>query len=77
MREQFSEYLLCRSIARVCRVEVVDPLNEDDQAGGLPRDVKIQRTVEFGTVRVIEERWERYGIGKTIRELSKKEAGSI
>jgi len=63
---------LCRSIARVCGVEVVDPLNEDDQTGGLPRDVKIQRTVEFGTVRVIEELWERYGIGKTIRELSKK-----
>jgi len=63
---------LCRSIARVCGVEVVDPLTDTGQVGGLPRDVKIQRTVEFGTVQVIEELWERYGIGKTLREQCKK-----
>jgi transposase len=59
---------LCRSIARVCGLEVTDPITGDGQAGGLPRNVKIRRTVEFGTVQVIEELWERYGIGKTIRQ---------
>jgi len=63
---------LCRSIARVCGVEVVDPLEASNRKGGLPRDVKINRTVEFGTVQVVEALWERFGIGKTIRELTKK-----
>ena len=60
---------LCRSIARVCGVEVVDPLDANEDRGGLPRDVTIKRTLEFGTVLVIEELWERYGIGKAIREV--------
>ena len=63
---------LCRSIARVCGVEVVNPLAEDNEKGGLPRDVKIVRTVEFGTVMVIGELWERLGLGKVIRTLTKK-----
>lgn len=63
---------LCRSIARVCGVEVIDPLERDTHKGGLPRDVKIRRTVEFGTVRVIEEIWETCGIGKTLREIISK-----
>ena len=60
---------LCRSIARVCDVQVIDPLEQDNEKGGLPRDVKILRTVEFGTVRVIEEIWEQCGIGRTLREV--------
>ena len=44
---------LCRSIARVCGVEVVDPLDANEDRGGLPRDVTIKRTLEFGTVLVI------------------------
>ena len=60
---------LCRSIARVCGVEVVDPLDANEDRGGLPRDVTIKRTLEFGTVLVIEELWERYGIGEAIREV--------
>ena len=63
---------LCRSIARVCGVKVIDPLDDDDHQGGLPKNVRIKRTVEFGTVRVIEKLWEQYGIGKTFRELTKK-----
>jgi hypothetical protein len=58
---------LCRSIARVCGVEVVDPLARENNKGGLPRDVRIKRTVEFGTVLVIEELWEQLGIGRSIR----------
>jgi len=62
---------LCRSIARVCGVEVIDPLDENDrQKGGLPRDVTILRTLELGTVHVIEDLWERLGIGTIIRELT-------
>ena len=63
---------LCRSIARVCGVKVIDPLDDDDCQGGLPKNVRIKRTVEFGTVRVIEKLWEQYGTGKTFRELTKK-----
>ena len=61
---------LCRSIAKVCGVEVIDPLDCEDQRGGLPSDVKIIKTVEFGTVQVIEELWERYGIGRILREVT-------
>ncbi len=63
---------LCRSIARVCGVEVVDPLKGDTSAGGLPRDVKIIRTVDFGTVKIIETLWEQYGFGTIFREVAKK-----
>ncbi len=62
---------LCRSIARVCGVAVVEPQTENEQ-GGLPGDVRIVRTVGYGTVRVIEELWERYGLGKVLRELNGK-----
>ncbi|MFP7754560.1 IS1634 family transposase [Thermodesulfobacteriota bacterium B35] len=64
---------LCRSIARVCGVEVVDPLEKGNDKGGLPPDVKIKRTLEFGTVQVIKTLWERYGIGKAIREATKNQ----
>ena len=61
---------LCRSIARVCGVEVVDPLNDD--SGGLPKDVKIIRTVDFGTINIVQNLWEQYGIGKIFREVTKE-----
>lgn len=60
---------LCRSIARVCGVEVVDPVTGDTDKGGLPDDISIKRTLEFGTVNVIEALWERLGIGSTIRKV--------
>jgi transposase len=63
---------LCRSIARVCGVEVVDPLEEYNKKGGLPQDVRIVRTLEFGTILVIEALWEQLGIGGVMRKLSKK-----
>jgi transposase len=60
---------LCRSIARVCGVEVVDPLDGD--SGGLPEDVKILRTVDFGTVNLVQSLWEQYGLGNIFREVAK------
>ncbi len=70
--ERESLIRLCRSIARVCGVEVVDPLNGISREGGLPPDVKIIRTVDFGTVKIVESLWEQYGIGKIFREVAKK-----
>jgi transposase len=65
---------LCRSIARVCGITIVDPLSNDEpqQAGLLPRDVTINRTVELGPVLIAEALWERLGIGDALRQLMKK-----
>jgi len=65
---------LCRSIARVCGIEIND-LSEADRkkainaAVDLPDDFKLIRTLGFGCVMVIEALWERVGIGKTIRDI--------
>jgi hypothetical protein len=68
---------LCRSIARVCGMEVSDLSSGTDQrkatAAGtdLPRDIKLLQTLGFGCVLVIEALWESLGIGKTLRDLCK------
>jgi transposase len=61
---------LCRSIAKVCGVEVIDLFGVEDTQGGLPSDVKIVKTVEYGVVKIVEDLWERYGIGKILREAT-------
>ena len=50
---------LCQSIARVCGLQVIDPLSDtdDDKVGsalGLPKDLKLIRSLNLGTVLVIE-----------------------
>jgi transposase len=70
---------LCQSIARVCGVQVIDPLaNADDTAVeaplGLPEDLKLIRTVTLGTVLLIEALWERLGIGHVLRDICKGRA---
>lgn len=66
---------LCRSIARVCGVEVVDPVEHPMQEAGrhetsaLPEGVKLLKTLELGTVLVIEALWERLGIGPILRRV--------
>jgi transposase len=60
---------LCRSIARVCGVEVVDPVDNSTRKGGLPRNVIIVRTLQFGAVSTIAHMWEQLGIGKTLRDI--------
>lgn len=63
---------LCRSIARVCEVEVIDLAKDEEcERAGLPKDFKIKRTLEYGTVLAAATLWERLGIGKIIRQLSK------
>ena len=67
---------LCQSIARVCGLQVIDPLsNTDDDkvetALGLPKDLKLIRSLTLGTVLVIETLWERLGIGKLFNDVCK------
>jgi transposase len=67
---------LCQSIARVCGVQVIDPLsNTDDTAVetalGLPKDLRLIRSFTLGTVLVIEALWERLGIGEIFRDICK------
>jgi transposase len=70
---------LCQSIARVCQVEVNDPLSTAAASSpaqtfgqSLPEPLQLERTVELGTVLVIEALWERLGMGPTLRELEQK-----
>jgi hypothetical protein len=69
---------LCRSIARVCGLEVIDPIGETrallDTPVGLPFDFKLHRTFDYGVPLVTEALWERLGIGKLLRSLLKKDA---
>ena len=67
---------LCKSIAKVCGVDVHDSLaNIGDTStchakAGFPSDIKLIRTVTLGTVLVIGELWERLGIGKVLRDIA-------
>jgi transposase len=67
---------LCRSIARVCNLTVVDPCNnEQDQNAGktsaLPGGLKIDRTVILGTVLAIDTLWEKVGLKKILEDMAK------
>ena len=67
---------LCRSIARVCGLTVLDPLDQQHQAlhaeVGLPGDLKIKNTVSFGCVLAIEALWERLGLKRTFSDIIKR-----
>ena len=67
---------LCRSIARVCGLTVVDPYSEDHQQAKtidsyLAPDLKIDRTVTLGTVLAIEALWDKIGLRKTFCDIAK------
>jgi len=68
---------LCQSIARVCGVTIVDPLNDSSGTGvsagnGFPGDLKIKTTLSFGLPLVIETLWERLGLKKTLEDITTK-----
>lgn len=69
---------LCRSIARVCGLEVRDPLTKGDDGDGavegdvLPRGVRLIRTREVGAVWAIEALWNRLGIGPALRGVARQ-----
>jgi transposase len=66
---------LCRSIARVCGVEVRDPLSTEAAAAGagqLPDGVELLRTVELGTLLLIEGLWDKLGLRSTLERIAKQ-----
>ena len=68
---------LCRSIARVCGLTVMDPLDDEQSKAllseeGLPGDLKIKNTVSFGSVFAIESLWERLGLKKTFSDIVRR-----
>jgi hypothetical protein len=67
---------LCRSIARVCNLTVIDPCSDDHpqtsaSAPPLPGNLKIDRTVMLGTVLAVEALWEKIGLKKTCVDIAK------
>jgi len=69
---------LCQSIARVCGLEVNDPMMGAEQevrineSKGLPKDFFMEQTYGLGTLVIIEQMWERLGIGPALRQISDK-----
>jgi hypothetical protein len=64
---------LCRSIARVCGLEVRDPLQGEgaslsNREACLPDAIQLIGTVELGSAVVAEALWERLGIGPALRK---------
>lgn len=66
---------LCRSIARVCGLKVVDPAEITSEAPELCADtsfadiLKIKQTLSLGCPMVIEALWEQLGLKKTLQDI--------
>jgi hypothetical protein len=66
---------LCRSVARVCGLEVRDPLKEGRKATSdrvLPEGVTQVETWPLGPVWVMEALWERFGIAEELRRIERE-----
>ncbi len=66
---------LCRSIARVCDLAVVD-LHDDNQDGAkinafLSEGLKIDQTAELGLVLAVEALWDKIGLRETFCDIAK------
>ena len=73
---------LCRSIARVCGLTVLDPADSEhdsamSQACGLPPDLKLVRTTGYGCVLAIEAIWKRVGLKRTLDDIIRKDKRSV
>jgi transposase len=73
---------LCRSIARVCNLTVVDPYSDkqDVKAGEtsvLPGGLKIDRTVMLVTVLAIEALWAKVGLKKILEDIAKADGAPL
>ena len=72
---------LCRSIARVCGLEVRDVAEGDDatagSGGALPIDVVQGFTRTLGVVWALQGLWEQLGIGPTLRKLLAEQGGPL
>jgi len=65
---------LCRSIARVCNVDIIDRLDPQlplSSAVGLPLDLKLHRTYEYGVPLLVEKLWQQLGIGESLKAICK------
>lgn len=73
---------LCRSIARVCGVEVHDPMERaqtpvtSERTSALPEEVKLIGTVGLGVPLVVEALWERLKLGPALRKAMGESGGS-
>ena len=68
---------LCQSIARVCELNVTDPLQSHEPSPetplvDLPKSLQVVRSLELGPLLVIEALWERLGMGKALREIAQQ-----
>ena len=66
---------LCRSIARVCNVDIIDRLDTQlplSSPVGLPLDLKVHRTYEYGVPLLAEKLWQQLGIGEMLGAICKK-----
>jgi hypothetical protein len=66
---------LCRSIARVCDVDIIDRLDSQlplTSALGLPLDFKVHRSYPYGVPLLVETFWHRLGIDELIGRICKK-----
>lgn len=65
---------LCRSIARVCGLDISDPYADDagesEKQGDFTDDIRIGKTLSLGAPFVIEALWERLGLKKTLSEIT-------
>ena len=73
---------LCRSIARVCGLEVQDPIERSAETKkqehpALPEGVRLLRTLELGTVLAIAALWERLGIGPILRKAMEESGAGV
>ena len=73
---------LCRSIARVCGVEVHDPMERaetshaNDRTSALSEEVKLIRTVGLGVPLIVEALWERLKLGPALRKAMEESGGN-
>jgi transposase len=67
---------LCRSIGKVCGATVTEQPEGSDgpaQSSDLPEGVELLRTVELGTLVVVEALWERLGLRSIFEQIARKE----
>ena len=66
---------LCRSIARVCDVDIIDRLDPQlplTSTMGLPLDFQVHRSYPYGVPLVAETMWQQLGIQKMLNVICKK-----
>ncbi len=65
---------LCRSIARVCGIQISDPVSDAmdiDSETGPFEDLSIKHTLSFGAPMVIETLWDRLGLKEVLNSIAK------